>query len=72
MKQKPVKIKVQFGKLNFLLADENDTQKRDGVAIHMKKRPGGEYQPIATLDDGLFDKYKHCRPQVTSVDWVTE
>lgn len=71
-KQIPVNIKVKFAGEIFHLENHESRPKseKSGVVIWLKMRPANEVQPMAEIPDGTLDKYKHCRPQIVSCDWI--
>ena len=64
-------IKVRFGR-EVVLLDTADDRKRTaaGVVIWIKRKPGGEIQPMAQIPDGTLEQYKHFRPIIESLTWV--
>ncbi len=63
-------IKVKFHSHIVTLTDENDRRKTpEGVEIWIQQKPGNEIRPMATIPDGTLETYKHCRPQIVSIDW---
>lgn len=63
-------IKVKFNGHTVTLPDENDRRKTpEGVEIWMQQQPANNIRPMASCPDGSLDKFKHCRPEIVSIDW---
>ena len=73
MKQFPINIKVKFAGEIFHLENHESraASEKSGVVIYLKMRPANNFQPIAEIPNGTLEKYKHCRPEIVSCDWVT-
>ena len=67
---KATNIKVKFNHHTVTLTDENDRRKTpEGVEIYIQQKPGNDIRPMAVIPEGTLEKYKHCRPEIVSVQW---
>lgn len=63
-------IKVTFHGHVVTLADGTDRKKTpEGVEIWIQYKPAGEIRPMADIPAGTLGKYKHCRPEIISIEW---
>ena len=70
--QKAINIKIRFAGQVVTLADEYDRKTTNaGVQIWIKQKPSNEIQPQATIPDGTLNQYKHDRPEIVDVQWVS-
>lgn len=68
---KATNLRVKFNGYTVTLADESDRRKTpEGVEIWIQQKPGNEIRPMASIPDGTLEKYKHCRPEIVSVQWA--
>ena len=67
---KPKNAIVKFHGHIVILVDASDRQKtEEGVELWLQLRPAGEIRPMASIPDGTLETYKHCRPEIVSVEW---
>lgn len=64
-------IKIKFHGHTITLPTEADRRKTpEGVEIWIQQKPGNEIRLMVDIPDGTLEKYKHCRPQIVSFNWV--
>jgi hypothetical protein len=67
---KATNIKVKFNGYTVTLTDETDRRKTpQGVEIYIQQQPANNIRPMAVIPDGTLEIYKHCRPEIVSVQW---
>lgn len=67
---KPKNAKIKFHGHTVTLADANDRKKTpEGVEIWIEQKPAGEIRPMASIPEGTLDTFKHCRPEIISIEW---
>jgi hypothetical protein len=63
-------IKIKFAGQVVTLKDESDRKKTSaGVEIWIQQQSAGNIRPMASIPDGTLEKYKHCRPEMISIQW---